>query len=423
MDGEAFLIGMLVSLFLLAKLLGWLVERIGLPSFVGEILAGAIVINFTIGSFNLAEYFGIDPYTTASQSGLNFSALTIFFYLGLVFLVFTVGLKIRPSALRSVARSSLEIALVGVVVPFAIGAAFVLLAIGDANLYAVLFIGTALAASSLGVVSRLLSDDDLVDRPEGRRLLGAAVFEDIVAFVLLAIILAFASKGSATNVEFAQQVLLVVGIAIAFVVVFLFLAEPVAERLAPAGAPGAPPDPKTRAGALGAALLVVLGAAFIAANFQLAAVLGAFFAGMAMASIAPRFDLERSFDALNALFVPFFFVFIGLFVGVPGLLAVWPLIVLITVLAVVGKLAAGAVHARSLGRDEALTVGTALVARGEVALIIAIAAANADLLSDDYLSALVVMSIATTIIGPILYRRVRASRGGSAPAAVGPPPG
>ena len=141
MDGEAFLIGMLVSLFLLAKLLGWLVERIGLPSFVGEILAGAIVINFTIGSFNLADYFGIDPYAVAQQSGLNFSALTIFFYLGLVFLVFTVGLKIRPSALRSVARSSLEIALVGVVVPFALGAAFVLLAIGDANLFAVLFIG------------------------------------------------------------------------------------------------------------------------------------------------------------------------------------------------------------------------------------------------------------------------------------------
>ncbi|MEM0129752.1 MAG: cation:proton antiporter [Thermoplasmata archaeon] len=410
MNGEAFLIGMLFVVYLLARLLGWVAERAGAPSFVGEIVAGILLINVTVGPYNLAEYLGIDPFSSGEAGGLNASALLIFFYAGLVFLVFTVGLHVRPGALRSVARESLGIAAVGVVVPFALGAAVVLGALGESSLYAVLLIGTALAASSLGIVSRLLYDDGLLDQREGTLLLGAAVFEDLIAFVLLAILLAFAAHGSSLSLGLVQQVVVVVVLAVGFVIAFLLFAEPAADRLAPrvilqsARSRG---DRRWQDGILAASLLVCLGVAFVATTFQLAAVLGAFFAGMALSPLVARSDLDRAFEALNALFVPFFFVYIGLFLDGDILAPVVALTALITAIAIVGKLAAGTAHVRSLGREGALTVGTALMARGEVAIILAIAALETGLLADQYLAAIVVMSIVTTIVGPWMFRWVR----------------
>ncbi|MGI0054329.1 MAG: cation:proton antiporter [Thermoplasmata archaeon] len=402
MTAETPLLGMLVVAFLLAIGLGWLCERIRVPGFVGGIIAGILIANVYVGPFSLLNALDLGNHHSA-----NFEALTAFFEIGLIFLVFTVGMRIRPAVLRAVMRPALRTSLVGVAVPFALGAAFVLLAIGDQNPYAVLFIGTALAASSLGVVSQLLNDHQLVDRPVGHLLLGAAVFEDVIAFVLLAIIVALDGHNSSLSTDFGIQVALVIGLAIAFVVVFLFLAEPIVRRLLhPAGVPEHP-DAAAKAGMLLLALLFCLAVGYLASSLQLAGILGAFFAGMALSEIAPLYGIDKAFDALNAFFVPFFFVFIGLTLSLTGLASIWLLAVLITVLALLGKLLAGLAEWNSLGRQGALSIGTGLMARGEVALIIAIAAQQAQLLSDSYLGAIVVMAIATTIVGPTLFRQVQ----------------
>ncbi|MGB6442275.1 MAG: cation:proton antiporter, partial [Thermoplasmata archaeon] len=187
----------------------------------------------------------------------------------------------------------------------------------------------------------------------------------------------------------------------------------------PAATTDPTPNERVRAGMLVVALIFCIGVAYLAATLQLAGILGAFFAGIALAEIAPRYGIDRAFDALNAFFVPFFFVFVGLAVGsLASVLSIWLLVLLITVLAVVGKLLAGLAEQPMVGRTGALNIGTGLMARGEVALVIAITAQYYGLLSDAYLGAIVVMAIATTIIGPVLFRQVQLrTRGRSGPEA------
>jgi Kef-type K+ transport system membrane component KefB len=414
---EASLIGMLFVVFFLAQGLAYLCKLAHVPEFIGPMVAGILLANLWIGSFLPANALGIN--LLAGASTLNASALTVFFELGLIFLVFTVGLRIRPAAVRAVAGPALGIAMVGVVVPFALGAAFISLAVGESNIYATLFIGTALAASSIGIVSALIHAHGLVGRKEGHLLLAAALFEDITALVLLAIIMALAAHGTSASSDFVIQVGLVIGFAVAFVVGFLFFSEPVARRVVPSKATEAPRSDEAKAGMLVIAILVCLAVGYLAETLQLAAIMGALFAGMALAQVSEGYDLQRSFGALNTLVVPFFFVYIGLLISISGLLSVGLLAVLVTALAIVGKLLAGLVEVRSLGRMPALTIGTGLMARGEVAVIIAATAATAGLLSDNYLGAIVVMAIVTTIVGPILFGVVRRH----APAGEAPPDG
>ena len=399
---ETSLVGMLFIVLLLAMALGYVCKRIGIPEFIGGIVAGLLIANVAVGSFSLQGWLGIE-FTSAGGPSLNANALTVFFDLGLIFLVFTVGLRIRPSEIRGVGASALWVALLGVVIPFALGAAVILLVLGEPNVYATLFIGVALAASSVGIVSQLVRAYGLVDRTEGHRLLAAALFEDLIALVLLAIVLAFAGRRSPDATDLVIQVGVVLGFAIAFVVAFLFFSEPIVKRWAASRAVHAPHSLEAKVGMLAVAILVCLGVGYVAESFQLAAILGALFAGMALSPLSESYDLERSFGALNTLIVPFFFVYIGLLIDIPGLLSVGLLAVLVTVLAIVGKLLAGLADQHALGREQALMIGTGLMARGEVALIIAIAAAYTGLLSDDYLGAIVVMAIVTTILGPILF--------------------
>ena len=403
---ETSLVGMLFFVLLLAVGLGYLCKRIGVPEFIGAIVAGSLVANVSVGSFSLESWLGISFYPGGGGS-LNANALAVFFDIGLMFLVFTVGLRIRPGMIRDVGPYALRTASLGALVPFALGAAVIFAVLGDSNVYTTLFIGTALAASSVGIVSHLISTYGLIDRPEGHRLLAAALFEDLGALTLLAVIIALAGTGTRTSTDFFIQALVVVAFVVAFVVVFLFYAERVIRRLARPPSDRSPPSAHAKAAALTIAILVCLGVGYLAETLQLAAILGALFAGMAFAQVSEAYDLERSFGALNTLIVPFFFVYIGLYITVGGLLSVGYVAILITALAIAGKLLAGLAEVRQVGRREALVIGTGLMARGEVAIVIAIAAASTGLLSDSYLGALVVMAIVTTIAGPILFDLVQ----------------
>lgn len=415
---QAPLIGMLFIVFLLSMVLVYVCKRIGIPEFIGPVVAGGILANAAIGSSTLRGWLGLD-FSGTTPLTLNAAALTVFFEIGLIFLVFTVGLQIRPHAIRGVGALALRIALLGVVIPFALGAAALWFVLGESNIYAILFIGTALAASSVGIVAHLLRTHGLVQRIEGHRLLAAALFEDLIALVLLAIVLALAGDQTQASTGFFIQVAVVVGFAVAFVVAFLRYADRLVDRWVISRPQGHSSSPEARAGMLAIALLVCLGVAYVAESFQLAAILGALFAGIALSRISDEYGLERSFDALNTFIVPFFFVYIGLYISVGGVLSVGFVAILITALALVGKPLAGWAEVSELGRAEALSLGTGLIARGEVAIIIAVVAADSGLLPDPYLGAIVVMAIVTTLVGPILFNVVRRRIDARAAAASG----
>jgi Kef-type K+ transport system membrane component KefB len=144
----------------------------------------------------------------------------------------------------------------------------------------------------------------------------------------------------------------------------------------------------------------------LATFFTLAAIIGAFLAGMAFAEVAERYGLAESFEPLNAFFVPFFFLVIGLNVRIDKLLAVWPVAMMITVLAIVGKLIGGSLGARPMGRTSALIVGVGMVPRGEVGIIVAAAGLGAAAISQGLYASVVVMSIATSVLAPSILGRL-----------------
>ncbi len=414
------LLGALFFVYLFALAFGEATRRAGLPVLVGEILAGIVIANLAIGSFDLEGWIGLS--SASAQGVVSRDALTGLADIGVIFLAFSVGLEVLPSAVRRFARPSALTAAFGTTVPFVLGFALIVLLKGPGAWAAALFVGVALTVTSLTVTARFLRDHGLLDTNEAHLILGASLIEDVVGAVLLTIVLAVTAETHHGPVDLVYQVALVLGGALVFVVVFFRVLPPILRRYADVRGP-APASSAARNTAFVLAILLCLGASALANSFQLASIVGALLAGMALAEFRDRYDLRVRFGALNTFLAPFFFASIGLLVSVGELLAVWPLAAAVTAVAVVGKVASIPAEAQHLGRRTAIRVSAGLVPRAEVGIIVALTAYGAGLITGDLYAALVVMSIATAVIGPILlYRAFRDApsgpEGGPEPAGI-----
>ena len=371
----------LVALFvvlLAAKLGDELFKRLGQPAFVGEILAGVIIGPSVLGF--------VEPDET----------LEVFAELGVVFLLFWVGLETRLSDMRDVGPAAARVGGLGVVVPFAAGyGAGVVL--GESSGTSV-FLGAALVATSVGITSAVLIELDALATSAARTILGAAVIDDILAMVLLAVAVGVADQG---GVDVAS-----IGVVIALATGFVVFVAIGGTRLV-ARWPDVFHAPRFSESPLLPAVILCLGLAAFAAQIGLAAIIGAFLAGMVVAETKDRHDFEEEVAPLYAFFPPFFFVFIGLEVDLGAFAdaGTLGLLVAITVLAFVTKFGAAWVAARSMGAREAVVVALGMVPRGEVGIIVAGIGATAGVIEPDLFAVIVGMSIATTLVIPPLLRR------------------
>jgi Kef-type K+ transport system membrane component KefB len=374
----------LVALFvvlLAAKLGDELFKRLGQPALVGEILAGIIIGPSLLGL--------VEPDET----------LEVFAELGVVFLLFWVGLETRLSDMRDVGATAARVGALGVVVPFAAGYGAGLL-LGESGETSV-FLGAALVATSVGITSAVLIELQALATTAARTILGAAVIDDILAMVLLSVAVGVAAEG---GVDLAS-ISVVITFAVGFVVFVAIGGTRVVARW-----PDVFHAPKFSESPLLPAVILCLGLAAFAAQIGLAAIIGAFLAGMVVAETKDRHDFEVEVAPLYAFFPPFFFVFIGLEVELdaftdPGTLA---LLVGVTALAFATKFGAAWVAARPMGGGNALVVGLGMVPRGEVGIIVAGIGATAGVIDADLFAVIVGMSIATTLIIPPLLRRALA---------------
>jgi Kef-type K+ transport system membrane component KefB len=374
----------LVALFvvlLAAKLGDELFKRIGQPALVGEILAGVIIGPSLLGL--------VEPDET----------LEVFAELGVVFLLFWVGLETRLSDMRDVGATAARVGALGVVVPFAAGYGAGLL-LGESGATSV-FLGAALVATSVGITSAVLIELQALATTAARTILGAAVIDDILAMVLLAVAVGVAAEG---GVDLAS-ISVVIALAVGFVVFVAIGGTRLVARW-----PDVFHAPKFSESPLLPAVILCLGLAAFAAQIGLAAIIGAFLAGMVVAETKDRHDFEEEVAPLYAFFPPFFFVFIGLEVELDAFtdLGTDALLVGMTVLAFATKFGAAWIAARPMGRDDALVIGLGMVPRGEVGIIVAGIGATAGVVEADLFAVIVGMSIATTLIIPPLLRRALA---------------
>ena len=373
--------GALVDLFvvlLAAKLGDELFKRLGLPTLIGEILAGVVIGSSVLGLVEPTEI------------------LAVFSELGAVFLLFWVGLETRIGDLRQVGRAAALVGILGVLLPFA-GGAGIGIASGE-DTAVVVFTGAALVATSVGITSAVLSELGLVATAAGRTILGAAVVDDILAMLILGVAVGLAGEGT-NYASLALSALL----ALAFVGFFALGGTQFMKRR-----PGILKEPRFSESPLLPAVLLCLALAAIAAEIGLAAIIGAFLAGMMVAETKEQHPIEEEVAPLYAFFAPFFFVFIGLQLDLSAYTALGTiaLLAVTTAVAVVTKFAGAWLGARSLGSRQARIVGIAMIPRGEVGIVIAGIALAEGAVSEQFFAVVVGMSVLTTLIAPPLLRAV-----------------
>ena len=381
--------GLLIALAIIwiaSKAAGIAMERIGQTAVLGELIAGVVIGPGVLGLVHGSE------------------VLHALAELGVVILLFEVGLESDLSELLRAGIQASVVAIVGIVLPFAGGFALMTL-LGHPTLVAV-FVGAALTATSVGVTARVLTDLGKLQDPAARVVLGAAIVDDVLGLVILAVITGLAESG---HVSAGGAALLTAKAAL-----FLVAAIVVGVRLAP-GLLRLVGRLEARGTLVVAAAVAAALLAWSAEAIGLAAIVGAFAAGLILATTERRAHIEERIRPIADLLVPIFFVGVGLRVE-PALLNPFATgnqlgtALLITVTAVVTKLASMlAVYQRGVRR---WPVGIGMVPRGEVGLIFAGIGLEAGVVSGSLYAAVVIAVMLTTFVAPpwlkALYRDARA---------------
>lgn len=374
---------MLTELFLVllaAKLGDELFNRIGQPPIVGEILGGLIVGPSVLGLVGPSE------------------VLSVFAELGVVFLLFWVGLETRLSEMRAVGASALSVGVSGALVPFAAGIGLGVV-LGE-NPETAVFLGAAMAATSAGITAATFMQLGIGRSRAARTVLGAAVVDDILALILLSVAVGMAGEGGVDGGRIAAAL----AVAVAFIAFVALGGTRLLQRKPQLlDAPRFSPSP------LIPAVILCLGLAAFAANIGLAALIGAFLAGMVVAETKDHSSIEDEVRPLYAFLPPFFFAFIGIELELGALLKPGPLALLaaVTALAVLTKLVPAYLAARpGLGSAEASIVGVGMSPRGEVGVVVASIGVAEGVVGAELFAVVVGMSILTTLMAPFALRRL-----------------
>ncbi len=401
----AHLLVALIVLLVAAKAGGGAAERLGQPAVLGELLAG-----IALGALPLV---GVHSLTFVARDDV----IAMLSELGAILLLFEVGLSTRLADLMKVGLSAFQVATVGVLVPMGLGWLAGLWLLPGSHPYVPLFLGATLCATSVGITARVLQDMNRVRTAEGQIVLGAAVIDDVMGLLVLAVMVGLVNgNGSSTGLTLAA----VGSKAVGFIVGSLLLGRWLAPR-----AFRAISQLRGRGVVFTFALVVCFALAWAAHRVGLAPIVGAFAAGLVLEGvpfdgILPEGDrLEDLLMPLSAMLVPLFFVHMGLQVSLSELAGGSALLALVlTVAAIAGKQACAL--AVVTGGADRLAVGLGMIPRGEVGLIFAgmgltLKIGGKPVLGAGEFAAVVAMVMLTTIVTPPLLRW----RLGRRPAAAG----
>ena len=407
----------LAVVFILAKTMSRVVSKLGAPGLVGEIVLGVILANLVLGDFNIAEALDIREGDSTNE------VLEIFSELGVVFLLFTVGLETRVKDLTSVGKAAVLVATLGVIVPFIVGYVYVMF-FYDGEFYHAMFMGAAMVATSVGITARVIKDMGLMDVKESRIIIGAAVIDDILGMIVLAIVSGMAKTG---EIDFVNVIEVAV-IAVGFVLIVLIIAGKILpllhQKIRERNDRRIAEDPDfvpVRANMFIVALAVCLVFAYFADYVGLATIIGSFLGGMLFAEHAWEWKLEDKFESISTLFVSFFFVYVGMNVNLemffdkPELLVTaFIVIVLACITKYIGCGMGAKIADPHLEKSSFNIIGCGMMPRGEVGIIVALLGTKilvdgASVVSDEMYAIIVLMCIATTLIAPpilsVLYNK------------------
>jgi len=403
-----------IAVILIAAKIGGLVEKFGQPSVLGELVIGVVLGNLVL--------LGLDVFEPIKQDEI----ITFLAELGVIILLFQIGLESNIQEMKKVGMNAFLVAIIGVVVPFILGAYVVgpwLLPGLTDNAY--LFLGAALTATSVGITARVFQDLGKLKTPEAQIVLGAAVFDDVLGLIILAVVSAIATLGSVS--------LGMVGLIVAKAVLFLVGAIVLGQLFAPVLGRMVSKIQTGIGMKFTLAIAFALIFAYVAGLIGLAPIIGAFAAGLVLDPVHFRYfkdpkvvsdvkeavkdadeavrkqiheaiephthrHVEDLIEPLAYFLVPIFFVVTGMSVKLETLAdtKILGVALAITAVAIVGKYVAGL----AAGKVNKSIVGVGMIPRGEVGLIFAAIGQGLGVISDSLFSVIVIMVIITTLIAP-----------------------
>jgi Kef-type K+ transport system membrane component KefB len=396
----------LVILLPAAKLSGWIVEKFGQPPVLGELLAGMLLGNLSLVGFSGLDYLKSDP------------GLEILSGLGVILLLFEVGLESSLADLLKVGLSSLFVAIIGVILPFGLGWLVSSLLLSGQSFYVHAFIGATLCATSVGITARVLKESNKLKTREARIILGAAVIDDVLGLVVLAVISGLiVGAGTGASIGAGTVVWLVMKVSIFLagsLMLGVFFVPRFMRQVAKA---------KSKGMLFTFALAFCFFLSYLSTVIGLAAIVGAFAAGLILEAVPFQEFLhederspEEMLHPISAFLVPIFFLYMGIKIELASLFRfeVIGLALALTFVAIVGKQACG-LGALEKGLNR-LAIGLGMVPRGEVGLIFAgvglkLNIGGQPILNENVFAAILVMVIVTTLLTPPLLQWSFSRRG------------
>jgi Kef-type K+ transport system membrane component KefB len=418
--GPAILAGVLLSLvliYLASKLVGETCARINLPPVLGELIGGVVIgvsaLNLLVFSEggNGTEAFvikflestaGLSPALAPEVATGVSEVISMLSEVGVIILLFEIGLESDLKELIRVGPQAAVVAVVGVAVPFVTGTAGLMALFGVPAVPAI-FAGAALTATSIGITAKVLAEIQQLGSKEGQIIIGAAVLDDILGIIVLAVVASLAKTG---EIQVGNIIYLIVGAAVFLIGSILlgrFLSPyfvMLVERL------------QTRGQLLISSLIFAFTLSYIGAAIQLEAILGAFAAGLILAETEKQKELEEQILPIADMLVPIFFVVVGAKTDVSVLNPLNPanregliMATFLVVVAIIGKTVTGLAVFGQPGINR-LAIGIGMIPRGEVGLVFAGVGSTIGILSKSLEAAIIVMVILTTFLAPPLLRVV-----------------
>jgi Kef-type K+ transport system membrane component KefB len=376
----------LAIIYLAARLMGEVAVRLGQSSILGELLAGILVGGSVLGWIEQTE------------------VLKLLGDVGVMLLLFEVGLESDLQSFLKVGWSATWVAVIGVITPFLLGYGLAIV-LHMSHIQAI-FMGATLTATSVAITARVFQDMNRLDSAEGQIILGAAVLDDILGLVILSMVVALAESGTVSWLR---------GSATAIVAVFFLAAAIVLGARYAHLFTRLVDNMKTRGRLIIAATIFALLAGYAAESVGVAAIVGAFAAGLILARTEHQAHIHEQLRPVADVFVPIFFVMVGVAVDLSKLnpfdAANWPVLGLagaLTAAAIVGKLVSGwGARGPSVNR---LAIGVGMLPRGEVGLIFAGVGLSHQIIAPREYSALLLVIVLTTFLAPILLKRLYKSQ-------------
>ena len=362
-------------------MVGHITARLGQPSVLGKIIIGIIIGPAVLGWIQDTE------------------VITTFSQIGVLFLMFLAGLETDLKDMNQNKKAAIYVALGGIIAPIILsyfGAQFYGMSFEES-----IFIGLLLAATSVSISVQALRELGWLNSREGSVLLGAAVLDDIVVVILIAVAMSFFT-GSDMNLA------LMIGKKLLFFILLILISKWILPHFIRLFT-----HFKVTESVLSAGIIFCFGMSYLAESLGIAGIIGAFFAGIAIGRTEFKKEIEHKVEPIAyGIFVPFFFVSIGLAVTFEGISEQINFIIVFSIIAIISKFVGAGIGAKMAGFNtkSSMGIGAGMISRGEVALILATIGLEAGLLPANYYTTMIIVVIVTTIVTPPLLKMIFGKR-------------